>query len=96
VAIFLVEGYAPAAATVADIGRRARAVADEAARAGLAVRYLHSIFVPEDEMCFHLVEARSAEAVRALTWFGGFSPDRIVEAHTWYDETCPRPSEQLA
>jgi hypothetical protein len=82
---FLVEAYAPAATTVADIGRQARSVADEASRAGTPVRYLRSIFVPADEMCFHLVEAGSAEAVRETIERAGFSMDRIVEAHLWCD-----------
>jgi hypothetical protein len=94
VANFLVEAYAPAATAVADIGRRARSVADEASRAGFPVRYLRSIFIPADEMCFHLVEAGSAEAVQQMIGRADFSPDRIVEAHLWSDdEACERCTE---
>jgi hypothetical protein len=31
---------------------------------GIPVRFLRSIFVPEDETCFYLYEAASAEQVR--------------------------------
>ena len=82
---FLAEVYAPAAARIADIATRARAAAEEASRAGTPVRYLRSMFVPQDEMCFHLLEAGSAEAVREVIGRAGFSPDRIVEAHLWCD-----------
>jgi hypothetical protein len=86
---FLAEVYAPAAARIADIATRARSAAEEASRAGTPVRYLRSIFVPQDEMCFHLLEAGSAEAVREVIGRAGFSPDRIVEAHLWCDaEAC--------
>jgi len=80
---FLAETYALTAATIADIATRARSAAEEASRAGTPVRYLSSIFVPQDEMCFHLVEAGSAVAVRAVIERAGFSPDRIVEAYLW-------------
>ena len=50
--------------TVERGAARARLAADELARQGTAVRYLNSIFVPEDETSFFLYEAESAEAVR--------------------------------
>ena len=49
---FLVETYAPATTLVTDIEALVRH-----ASAGTAVRYARSIFVPEDEVCFHLFEA---------------------------------------
>ena len=36
---------------------RARVAAEELARFGLTVRYLRSIYLPEDELCFLLFEA---------------------------------------
>jgi uncharacterized protein DUF4242 len=80
---FLVETYAPAQSAIADLGRRARSAGATASPAGSPVRYLRSIFVHADEMCFHLFEAPSAEAVRQAVEWGGLSPERIVEAHTW-------------
>jgi hypothetical protein len=91
---FLAETYASAAATIADIATRAGSAAEEASRAGTPVRYLRSIFVPQDEMCFHLFEAGSAVAVREVIEQAGFSPDRIVEAHLWCGvEACDRRKE---
>ena len=79
---FLVETYAPAAAAIADIGTRARSVESAGSRA-TRVRYLRSFFVPADEMCFHLFDARSVEALRQAVERVGLSPDRIVEVRTW-------------
>ena len=79
---FLVETYAPAAAAVADLGARARSVENAVSRAA-RVRNLRSFFVPADEMCFHLFDARSAEALRQATERVGLSPDRIVEVQSW-------------
>ena len=62
---YFIETYVPRAAAAA-VGRGAelaRAAADALAREGTAVRYLRSIFVPEDETCFYVYEAESADAV---------------------------------
>ena len=63
---FLVELYVSgAAADGADREtRRARSAAVELTAEGRPVRILRSIFVPEDETCFLLVEADTAEAVQ--------------------------------
>ena len=42
---------------------RARAGAEQLSAEGVQVRFLRSIFVPEDESCFFLYEAASPEAV---------------------------------
>ena len=80
---FLVETYTPGAADVADVGARARSAGTTSAPLGTGVRYLRSILVPGDEMCFHLFEARSVEAVRWAIERVGLAADRIVEARTW-------------
>jgi hypothetical protein len=52
----------------ADLQRAAalaRQATDELRREGEQVRFLRSIFVPEDGACFFLYEGSSAEAVRA-------------------------------
>jgi hypothetical protein len=38
------------------------------------------IFVPDDETCFHLFEAASAETVRVAGRFAGLTFDRVTEA----------------
>jgi hypothetical protein len=44
---------------------RARHAAEEMRAEGTPVRFLRSIFVPEDETCFFLYEGPSADAIRA-------------------------------
>jgi hypothetical protein len=43
---------------------RARGVAEEIRGEGTPVRFLRSVFVPEDESCFFLYEGPSPDAVR--------------------------------
>src|SRR5437764_502517 len=65
---FLVELYVSSrnAAAVERGAARARVAAEELTREGTPVRYLRSIFVPEDETCFYLCDACSADTVRAV------------------------------
>jgi hypothetical protein len=70
-------------------GSDRNAVTDGARRAGLAalrlrhdggsIRYLRSIFVPEDETCFLVYEAGSLEVVRRAASLAGLPADHIVE-----------------
>jgi hypothetical protein len=59
---------------------RARSAAEAMAREGLPVRWLRTIFVPEDETCFYLFEAGSAEVVRAAGERAEIAFDRVLEA----------------
>ena len=79
---FLVEFYLSrtereAAAAGAD---SARLAAEELTRRGTPVRYLSSIFVPEDKTCFHLYEAISADAIREVAQRADLSFERVLEA----------------
>jgi hypothetical protein len=84
---YLVEMYV--ARTDADaVGRGselARAAAEELEREGTAVRYLRSMFVPEDETCFLVYEAESAEAVRSAAERASFRAARVVQAETVFN-----------
>jgi hypothetical protein len=62
---YLVEFYVSQSdsAAVARSAERTRRAVEELTREGTPVRYLRSIFVPEDETCFFLCEAGSAAAV---------------------------------
>jgi hypothetical protein len=71
---FLVETYEPGGAAVAAIEARARSAAH-----GTAVHYRRSIFVPADEVCFHLLDGPSADAVGDVVRRAGISPQRILE-----------------
>jgi len=65
---FLGELYVPRGHGVAveDDEVRVRAAAAELTREGRPVRFLRTIFVPEDETCFYLFEASSAGSVREV------------------------------
>jgi hypothetical protein len=77
---YLVELYQPAASSDGRASvERARAAAAELTSEGTAVRYLRSIFIPEDETCLHLFEGASVEAIRELSRRAAIDYDRIVE-----------------
>jgi uncharacterized protein DUF4242 len=80
VTTYLVEVYMPATVDVAEVESRVREAAAELARPKAELRYLRSIFVPDDELCMHLFDADSVEAVSEVTHRAGISADRIAEA----------------
>jgi hypothetical protein len=59
---------------------KARSAAKALTREGTPVRYVRSIFIPEDETYFHLYDAPSVAAVREASERAGMSPNRIVAA----------------
>lgn len=74
---FLVEVY---------VGRRGRRAieslahdAEAAALAAPAVRYLGSLVLTEDEVCFHVFEAPSLDSVVDASDRRGLDRDRVVE-----------------
>jgi hypothetical protein len=69
---FLVETYAPAAAGLPELVAHARAAC------GDGVRHVRTIFVPEDETCFHVLEACSQDALSAIRATGAFGHCRVV------------------
>ena len=73
--LYLAEFYSPSA-DLADLAGRARAAAARSAD----VRFVQAISVPEDESCFAIFEAASAEAVLAAGAGAGLAFDRVVEA----------------
>jgi hypothetical protein len=76
---FLVESYVARTGAEAEVARaaaRMRATASD----GDGVRYLRSIFVPEDETCFYVFASASLEAVAELAARAGLVGCRIVEA----------------
>jgi hypothetical protein len=77
---FLVELYVSgAAADGADPEtRRARCAAEALTAEGRPVRLLRSIFVPEDETCFLLVEADSPEAVHEAATRAAVPFERVL------------------
>ena len=79
---FLVEFYVSRADPEAvDRGtRRARSSAETLTSEGIPVRFLRSIFVPEDETCFLLYEAGSADDVREAARHADLQFERIALA----------------
>lgn len=65
------------AAAVGQESERARRAALELTGEGTPVRYLRSIFVPEDETCFLLYQAESIDAVRLAAERAGLGNARI-------------------
>jgi hypothetical protein len=82
VAEYLVELYVSRdeQATLESAVARVRAAARDLTLEGAPVQYLRAIFVPEDETCFFLYEAASAEAAGEATRRAGLLFDRVVEA----------------
>ncbi len=92
---FLIELYVSRsdAELVERSAEQARLAAETLTREGTPVRYLRSIFVPEDETCFLLIEAASAESVREALHRAQLPFERLTEslAHLSREETltCP-------
>ena len=85
-ATFLIETYL-SRERAADVEQQAASLegviaAIVAARSGVRphLRHVRSYFVPDDETCFHVIEAPSAEAVREIARRAGLTVDRVVEA----------------
>jgi hypothetical protein len=78
---FVVELYIARtdAAAMRGAARRARLAAQELTGLGTPVRYMRSIFVPEDETCFLLYEAASPDTVRSAVARAHLPSDRVAE-----------------
>jgi hypothetical protein len=61
---------------------RARQASEQLRREGTPVRFVRSIFVPEDETCFYLYEAPSADDVREAARRAAIPVESLVEAIT--------------
>jgi hypothetical protein len=79
---YLVESYVARtrAGDLAAMNSRARAAADAMRRQGIAVRYVRSTFLPDDEVCFHLFKAPTLEIATEVSTRASIPYDRIVEA----------------
>jgi hypothetical protein len=79
---YLLEAYTPASALLEDVESRVRIAAAEVSESGMPVRHVRSIFVPEDETCFHLLDGASRDAVAETAKRAGISTPRITQAAT--------------
>ena len=62
------------------VAAQARAAAEQLSVEGTPVRFLRSIFVPEDGSCFFLYEGPSADAVGEAGRRAALAVERVVEA----------------
>jgi uncharacterized protein DUF4242 len=60
--------------------QRARAAAKKLAEHGTRIRFVRSIYVPNDEICFLVFDAISADAVEDACKRAGLRFERVVEA----------------
>jgi hypothetical protein len=82
VGTFLVEGYL-AAGTVErlrEFRNAASQASQEMARDGIRVQYLSGVFLPADQTCFGLFQARDRAHVSEACQRAGIPCDRITEA----------------
>jgi hypothetical protein len=76
---YLVEVYLPRsrAAEARVAASRVQAAADQLSREGVPVRYVRTTVLPDDETCFHLIEAPTSAAAEEVSRRGcaGLCPD---------------------
>lgn len=79
---YLIEAYSGrvSAEEARQAATRVRRAATAMRRRGVPIRHVRSIFLPEDEMWFHLFEAGSAEEVGELASRARLAYDRITRA----------------
>lgn len=77
---YAVEVYAPGGPAVVDAAGRLRAAAEAMTREGTPVSYLRSLFLCDDETCFYVVEAPSADDVGEASRRAKLVYTRILEA----------------
>ena len=82
--VFLLEMYASRGELSHGVPRSAdiSQVAEQLTREGTPVRLVRSIVVPDEETCFYLFQAQTADAVREAAARAGLRFDRVVQATT--------------
>jgi len=79
---YLVETYLARGQTAKRAAgeRRARSAAGKLTQNDTRVRFDHSIYVPEDEICFFVFDAPSGREAALVAQQAGLDPIRVVEA----------------
>jgi hypothetical protein len=77
---FLVEAYAAGSSEFEPLAEQAQLLAS--APSDASIRHLRSILIPEDEICFHLYEAESADSIAAALSSVAMRANRIVEVRS--------------
>jgi hypothetical protein len=88
---YLIEAYLPRRrsgelpGTVSRLKRAAESLTAE----GTRVRHLRSTFLPDDELCLHLLEAESAATVSEASRRAAIEPARVVPAQPVVSSDAP-------
>jgi Protein of unknown function (DUF4242) len=79
--LYRVELHLPAAAPadLALAGERARSAVDELVREGVAVRWIRSVYVAEEDACLLVFEAPSPDAIGEASRRAALEYQRVVE-----------------
>jgi hypothetical protein len=79
---YLVELYLPGlrAYEARAMRRRAQAAAVALAHEGMPIRYIRTTYLPDDETCFHVFEARSTDIVEEVGRRAQLGRGRVVPA----------------
>ena len=79
---YLIESYLPRSRSgeLPAVAARLRRATESLTAEGTQVRHLRTTFVPDDELCLHLVEAESATTVGEASRRAAIEPARVVQA----------------
>ena len=79
---YLIETYVPRARAheLEAVGHGIRSAIAELEAEGVVVRYVRTTLLPDDETCFHVLEAASPEAVERVCHRAGLDRTRVVSA----------------
>lgn len=69
-----------------ELGARARRASEQMQSEGRRIRFVRSVFVPEDETCFCLYEATSAADAREAARRAALPCDGVAEAITAHQQ----------
>ena len=79
---YLIESYLPRsrAGELPTVVGRLRRATESLTAEGMPVEHLRSTFLPNDELCLHLLEAESAATVGEASRRAAIEPARVVPA----------------
>jgi len=86
---YLLELYVPRREPLEEVAARARLIGEADAGSEASVRYVRTMFVAEDETCFHVFEAASREALLEAARGSGLEDVRVTEAVETEGEESP-------
>jgi hypothetical protein len=81
---YLIESYLSRTRTgeLPDVVSRLRRAAESLTAEGTRVRHLRTTFLPDDELCLHLLEAESAATASEASRRAAIEPARVIQAES--------------